>query len=162
MSHPPVVAARLGVAYVYCPAVLSLRTRRDFGNAVLSRWPIIEDSKLILPHRALFSRTQRIATAATVRVGESLVRIHSACLGTILDIGPRVRRGQLRAILADAADYTRAVVGGDMNSSGVRQVALELGYQWPTRKCPAQRCRRGSEGVAQGDGAADAGGTGSR
>jgi endonuclease/exonuclease/phosphatase family metal-dependent hydrolase len=54
----------------------------------------------------------------------------------ILEVGPSGRRDQLRAILDDAADFRYAVVGGDMNSSGVGKV-LELGYQWPTKQGPA-------------------------
>src|SRR3712207_1456288 len=37
------IAHALGMWYVYYPAIFHLRTRRDFGNAVLSRWPIVGD-----------------------------------------------------------------------------------------------------------------------
>jgi endonuclease/exonuclease/phosphatase (EEP) superfamily protein YafD len=61
------IAEALGLWYVYYPAVLAFRTRRPFGNAVLSCWPIVEDGKIVLPHISRFSRTQRTATAATIR-----------------------------------------------------------------------------------------------
>ena len=130
------IATALGMAWVYYPAILHLRTKRDFGNAVLSRWPIEGDAKIELPHRSRYAGTQRIATAATVRVGRRLVRVYSTHLGTPADVSAGARRDQLRAIFADAAQFPVVIVGGDMNSSSVGDVALELGYSWPTRWIP--------------------------
>jgi endonuclease/exonuclease/phosphatase family metal-dependent hydrolase len=131
------VADALGLRYVYYPAVFHLRTRRRFGNAVLSRWPIEEDAKIVLPHVSRFVRTQRTATAATIRVGSRRVRVYSTHLGTMGDLAPAARREQLRAILDDAAPYPHAVIGGDMNDEGVGRVARQLGYAWPTQHGPA-------------------------
>jgi endonuclease/exonuclease/phosphatase family metal-dependent hydrolase len=130
------IAHTLRLHYVYYPAILHLRNRRDFGNAVLSRWPIVEDTKIALPHTGRLASTQRIATAATIRVRETLVRVYSAHLGTFVDVTPEGRRDQLQQILTDAAKYPRVVVGGDMNSSGVGQLARERGYRWPTEHGP--------------------------
>ena len=44
------VARHLQMNYVYYPGSVH-ENGRDFGNAVLSRWPIVADKKLILPHR---------------------------------------------------------------------------------------------------------------
>jgi endonuclease/exonuclease/phosphatase family metal-dependent hydrolase len=131
------LADALGLGYVYYPAVLSFRTQRQFGNAVLSRWPIVADRKIVLPHVSRFARTQRTATAATIRVGSRLVRVYSTHLGTMSDVAPASRREQLQAILADAALYPRVVIGGDMNDEGVGRVARERGYTWPTQHGPA-------------------------
>jgi endonuclease/exonuclease/phosphatase family metal-dependent hydrolase len=130
------IAETLGMSYAYYPATFSLVTRRDFGNAVLSRWPIVEDSKILLPHVSRFRKTQRTATAATIRVGDTLVRVYSAHLGTLADVGPNARRNQLRAILADATPYPRVVIAGDMNNGGIGRVAREMGYEWPTESGP--------------------------
>jgi endonuclease/exonuclease/phosphatase family metal-dependent hydrolase len=130
------IAEALGMSYVYYPAALHSRTGRDFGNAVLSRWPIEEDAKIVLPHRSRHTRLRRIATAATLRVGEVSVRVYSAHLGTMLDIAPSKRREQLRTILEDAAVYPRVVIGGDLNSGTVARLAREAGYAWPTERGP--------------------------
>ncbi len=130
------IADALDMAYVYYPATYHLKYKKHFGNAVLSRWPILEDEKLVLPHIARFTRTQRIATAATVLVRDSVVRVYSAHLGTLADISSSARRDQLRAILQDAEPYSRVVVGGDLNNKGVGNVARELGYAWPTAEGP--------------------------
>jgi len=130
------IADTLGMGYVYYPAVFHLRTRRNFGNAVLSRWPIAEDKKIVLPHLARLASTQRAATAATVRVCDLLVRVYSVHLGTPAGVSPAARRDQLGVILADASQYSRVVIGGDMNDEGVGRTALKLGYAWPTRRGP--------------------------
>jgi len=131
------IAGALGLGYVYYPAIFHYRTNRLMGNAVLSRWPIVEDRKIVLPHVSRFVRTQRTATAATIRVGDVLVRVYSTHLGTMGDLAPAARRDQLRAILADAKRYPRVVIGGDMNDAAVGQVARDQGYAWPTQRGPA-------------------------
>src|SRR5262245_17259052 len=55
------VAATLGYDYVYYPAVFHPRAHQDFGNALLTRWPVLEDRKLILPERNRFRDMQRAA-----------------------------------------------------------------------------------------------------
>jgi endonuclease/exonuclease/phosphatase family metal-dependent hydrolase len=131
------IADSLRLWYVYYPAIFHLRTHRRFGNAVLSRWPIVEDKKVVLPHVSRFVRTQRTATAATIRVGQTLVRVYSTHLGTMTDVAPAARGDQLRAIIADASRYSRVVIGGDMNDPAVGRVATEKGYSWPTQRGPS-------------------------
>lgn len=130
------IGRALGMRWVYYPAIRSLRTGRDFGNAVLSRWPIVDDDKIVLPHRARATGTQRTATAATLLVGDVTVRVYSTHLGAAFEVGDAARRDQLDAILDDAQRYERVVIGGDMNDEDVGRVALRRGYDWPTREGP--------------------------
>jgi endonuclease/exonuclease/phosphatase family metal-dependent hydrolase len=131
------IADTLDLWYVYYPAVFRFNTRRNLGNAVLSRWPIVQDQKIVLPHLSRIVRSQRVATAANVRVGQSLVRVYSVHLGTMAGMSPAARRDQLRAVLADADRYSRVVIGGDMNDEGIGQLARGAGYAWPTQRGPA-------------------------
>ena len=130
------VADAFGMSYVYYPATFSLKTHRDFGNAVLSRFPIVGDSKVLLPHLGVVGSLQRIATGATLQVGDTLVRVYSAHLGTMINATGSGQRDQLQAVLADADRYPVVIIGGDMNSHGVVRVAREHGYEWPTEKGP--------------------------
>ena len=130
------IADALGMWYVYYPAIFHKRSKRDFGNAVLARWPIVEDAKVVLPHPSRYAGTHRIATAATIRVGERSVRVYSTHLGTLADVGRTGRRAQMRAIIDDAKRYDVAVIGGDMNQGDWGAVALEAGYAWPTEQGP--------------------------
>jgi endonuclease/exonuclease/phosphatase family metal-dependent hydrolase len=128
------IAEALGMGYVYYPAIYHTRADRDFGNAVLSVWPIVDDAKVILPHTSRYAETQRTATAATLLVGTDSVRVYSTHLGTLLDIGAGARREQLQAIVADAARFSRVVIGGDFNASNVAAAARDSGYSWPTER----------------------------
>jgi len=130
------IADALGMAYVYYPATLHPKTGRDFGNAVLARFPIVADSKILLPHVARFRKTQRAATAATLQVGEKQVRVYSVHLGTMADVSAGSRRDQLVIVLKDAASYDRVIIGGDLNNRSVGHVARAAGYEWPTENGP--------------------------
>lgn len=126
------IAAAMGMAYVYYPAGIHPSTHRDFGNAILSRWPITADEKLMLPHLGRLRHGRRIATAATLRVGSVPVRVYSLHLGTPSDITPTKRREQARVVLDDAAGYQFVIVAGDMNSHGIGKEFRAAGFLWPT------------------------------
>lgn len=130
------IAQALGMSYVYYPATVHPKTGRDFGNAILSRWPIVADAKIVLPHLARFGKTERIATAATILVGDTPVRVYSVHLATFTSEGPGSRRDQVAAVLADAAAYPRVVVSGDMNNHGIGREFLARGFRWPTEHNP--------------------------
>jgi len=125
------IATALGMGYVYYPAGVHPRTHRDFGNAILSRWPITADQKLMLPHLGRLRHGQRIATVANIQVGTQTVRLYCLHLGTPSDIGWAKRRDQARVILADAATYPLVIVAGDMNSHGIGKEFRAAGFLWP-------------------------------
>ena len=126
------IAAALGMAYVYYPAGIHPKTGKNFGNAILSRWPIVTDEMIELPHLGRVRGARRIATAATVLVGDVPVRVYSVHLGTPTDIGPAKRRDQVRAVLVNALRYGYVVIGGDMNSRGIGSAFRAEGFDWPT------------------------------
>lgn len=130
------IAHELGCHWVYYPATRHPQTGRDFGNAVLSRLPILEDRKVILPHLARLGRTQRAAVAATVRWGNELLRVYSVHLATFTGNGPKARRQQFEAVLADADSFPNVVIAGDFNSESIPGIASRHGYSWPTRRLP--------------------------
>ena len=130
------IARSLGMAYVYYPATLHPKYRRDFGNAILTRWPIVADHKLVLPHPGRFRRTVRTATAATITVDGEPIRVYSTHLGTPAEIGPRAKRNQIRGVMTDAAGYARVIILGDMNSHGLGKTMRAGGYRWPTERNP--------------------------
>jgi endonuclease/exonuclease/phosphatase family metal-dependent hydrolase len=130
------LADSLHMRYVYYPAIYNRIIRRDVGEAILSRWPIEGDVKLILPGRSRYAKTQRIATAATINVNGRHIRFYSTHFGTPADLGWEGRVAQLEGILTDAAAYPLVVIGGDMNSMDIGRVARESGYLWPTDTIP--------------------------
>ena len=130
------LAEALGMQYVYYPAIYNRIMRRDVGNAILSRFPITSDAKLILPSRSRYAKTQRIATVATVTVNGRPIRVYSTHLGTPADVSWDGRVTQLKHILDDALAYSSVIIGGDMNSNDIGRVAREAGYLWPTDTIP--------------------------
>jgi len=126
------IADALGMNWIYYPSAIHPKRGLDFGNAVLSRWPIVADRKLILPHVAGMRHAQRIATAATIMIDSTPVRVYSTHLGTPSDIRPSSRRDQARAIATDASAYPLVIVAGDMNSHGIGKEFVAHGFAWPT------------------------------
>jgi endonuclease/exonuclease/phosphatase family metal-dependent hydrolase len=125
-------AEALGMHYVYYPALLHPRTDRNFGNALLSRWPIEDDRKLILPHTSWQLGTQRVAVLGTVRIGGQQVLVVAPHLGTIVEIFPWGQRDQARVLLDAVEQYSHVIVAGDFNTSGLGEMFTERGFTWPT------------------------------
>jgi endonuclease/exonuclease/phosphatase family metal-dependent hydrolase len=128
------IAEALGLNYVYYPAVLHPVPKQDFGNALLSRWPIAGDRKIILPHLSLSRHAQRIAVTGTVLVGGREIQVYAVHIAGALEVGFGGQKDQLRTVLDDADSVGRpAIIAGDMNSREVGAEAAARGYAWPTR-----------------------------
>jgi len=129
------IAEALGLNYVYYPASRHPKTGRDFGNAVLSPWPIEESRKVLLPGRARVSHQARAAVAAVVRVGDRRIAVYSVHLTSPWGMGGGGRGKQAEAVLADAEKSALpVVVAGDFNSSGIGKRFRARGFDWPTEK----------------------------
>jgi len=114
------IAQSLGMNWVYYPASVH-NHGRDFGNAVLSRWPIAADHKLLLSHGAPFDGRRRIAVAAEIAHPTRPFVLYSVHNETVL-LNLDARLDQVREILADrSARYpseTAVVIAGDFNTAG--------------------------------------------
>jgi len=127
------VAAALAMNHVYHPACVHVRTGRDFGNAVLSRWPLDRGEKVELPHRSLHDGSARAATVARIEAPAGPVLVASVHLATRFELTPSARRRQLAALLHHLRGRDRVIVGGDFNSHRIGRLALAEGFSWTTR-----------------------------
>jgi endonuclease/exonuclease/phosphatase family metal-dependent hydrolase len=128
------LARAVGLNYVYFPATVHPQHGRNFGNAVLSRWPLEEPTKSCLPHEGRFNRAHRIAVAATVVRPDARIRTVSLHLSTILEAPRGARRAQaLAALDIVGPHYTHAIVAGDVNGSSIGEVFERHGYVWGSR-----------------------------
>ncbi len=110
------IARRLRSNYVYYPASVQPATGMDFGNAVLSRWPLESSRKLLLPHERPVRDERRIAVFSEVQVGGIEVLACSAHIETEW-LGAKRRRDQMTAIDSNIpGDALHVVVGGDFNT----------------------------------------------
>jgi endonuclease/exonuclease/phosphatase family metal-dependent hydrolase len=109
----------LGHNYVYYPASIHTRHDKDFGNAVLSRWPIVSSEKLVLPNANPRNGQRRIAVVGSLDVSGNPVDVYSVHTETMW-MGPGGRAEQFDSV-ADASESERhplemAAVGGDFNT----------------------------------------------
>jgi endonuclease/exonuclease/phosphatase family metal-dependent hydrolase len=129
------IAGALGLNWVYYPSSVTPKTRRDFGNAVLTRFPIEADGKLLLPHLGRVLRRSRAATWARLRVGDEAWRVYSLHLGSPLGLSGGKRGEQAETVGRHAARSAdpAVIVGGDFNSHGAAGRVAALDFHWPTR-----------------------------
>ena len=128
------IAAALGMHWLYVPATVHAKTGRDFGNAILSRWPLRDARKIVLPHLARLARSQRIATACTVDIDGAPVRLYSVHAALPFTVSGRGRREQMQAVIDDAkSGPERTIVAGDLNSHGLGECFARAGFAWPSR-----------------------------
>lgn len=110
------IADSLGLEYLYYPASVHRSHGKDFGNAILSRWPIEEPRKIILPYSRPLSDQRRIAVAATVDTGGLRIRVVSIHTETFW-MSHEKRIDQADSLLeAISGEYDNVVVGGDFNT----------------------------------------------
>jgi endonuclease/exonuclease/phosphatase family metal-dependent hydrolase len=117
-----ILAERLRYNYVYYPASIHSKHNKAFGNAILSKWPITDHQKIILPYQHPFRKQKRIAVAATIKMGDHHIVAYSVHTEMFWLNNPK-RVDQAAYIIQsipDDADYV--VVGGDFNTEFPRNV----------------------------------------
>ncbi len=114
-SAADAIARRLNYNYVFYPTAM-YRKSLEFGNAVLSRWPIKDHWKVVLPHENPLRKTSRIAVLSVLDVAGSEVLVGNVHTPTLL-VGNEVRLDQM-AHVADSLDgkYPLGIIGGDFNT----------------------------------------------
>jgi endonuclease/exonuclease/phosphatase family metal-dependent hydrolase len=110
------MARELKMNYVYFPAAIEPTYNKNFGNAILSRWPIANPQKLILPHKSFSNRMNRIATRATIEIPGATILVYSLHTESVFTL-PRYRKEQYTAVLEDIdPEANLVIIGGDFNS----------------------------------------------
>jgi endonuclease/exonuclease/phosphatase family metal-dependent hydrolase len=129
------LSGALGLNYVYVPSAIHPSTHRDFGVAILSRWPIEDARKIPLPHQHRFRKLRRAAAAATVLTSLGPLRVFSIHLESVGGAWGRHRREQALTILSDALNWWGpVVVAGDFNSRSAAEEIANAGFLWLTRR----------------------------
>lgn len=123
------VARCLGFNVAYYPAALHPTSAGDFGVALLARWPIRDDRKILLPSLSRSDAAGKAALAATVWVNGVPVRIVNVHLQSGLSVVQLTDQAQVVALCATegicppgAAAWSAAagpvVLAGDFNTVG--------------------------------------------
>jgi endonuclease/exonuclease/phosphatase family metal-dependent hydrolase len=110
------IAQTLGYDYVYYPASIHRRHEKDFGNAILSKWPIRNSSKIVLPNTFPFINQTRIAVKAEIIIDGLELDVYNTHLETVWMVA---RRGNTQVdFLAEQIDQDGGfvILGSDFNS----------------------------------------------
>ena len=117
------VAESLGLDYVYATTGAHPHSGRNFGNAVLSRWPMGQPEATLLPHKAAIGGHLRVVVGSTVSVAGT--RIHACSVHTeipSLSSGKRLRQFEEVAAVASRWSGELLVLGGDFNTVTRRSI----------------------------------------
>lgn len=133
------ISRLLSYNYVYYPAVLHSAHDKEFGNAILSRWPIRKHLKVILPHEHPIRKMRRNAVFATLDVAGREVLAGSVHTEVYV-LGNEKRIEQMEAVV-DHIDgsYAHVIVGGDFNTDSryiireTERIFLKAGFKRATR-----------------------------
>lgn len=108
------IAHALKLNYVYYPAVLHPLPNKDFGNAILSKWPLSDDKKIVLPQIST-KKLQRIAVRASIHFQKKKVMIFSVHMRVILKA--LHRQNQMLFLLKSLPEnIDHCIVAGDFNT----------------------------------------------
>ena len=121
------VARALRHNYVYYPASVFHWTKRNFGNAILTKWSLSDPGKVLLPYRGLLSQQLRIAVRATVTLGDLQIATYCVHTETYTLPSPH-RKAQIAAIVDDIGNGNgHVIVGGDFNTVSNRSIKRMAG-----------------------------------
>ncbi|MEA3441045.1 MAG: endonuclease/exonuclease/phosphatase family protein [Chloroflexota bacterium] len=111
-----IIAQRLFYNYVYYPASIHPRKGNNFGNAILTRWPITDHSKIILPNSPSRINQSRNAIRAVIVFEGVVVVVYNTHLEMSWML-PSSGDTQVDDLVDQIdQDAGRIVLGGDFNS----------------------------------------------
>lgn len=112
------IAKALQYNFVYIPAASDDDGLQMTGNSILSKWPLENEQKIILPHLQNLNGRQRIAIAATVSINKRPLHIYNVHLETFV-MKRKKRKEQLAEVVNLAIQNDAAhpvLIAGDFNS----------------------------------------------
>lgn len=134
-----VIAEALGMSYVWAapPRTGAKQSEDETGVAILSKYPLVDAERLILPNAGPGGR-RRAAVGATVLVGDTRVRVYSVHAETRVSVERKIDqfRHVLDALRARKAEGG-AVVLGDFNTikskdvTRTAQLFADAGFSTP-------------------------------
>lgn len=120
-----VLGELVGMQAAYLDSPRHRATGREFGNAVLSPWPITDVATIPMPFVATLGGHQRAALTATVDLDGDPLVAYSIHVETVL-LSLSRRSAQVAAVAAHASARPSAdvVIGGDFNTASSRSISV--------------------------------------
>ena len=114
------IAKKLGYNYVFSPGMIF--GGEDYGNAILSRYPLFDFKKIVLPTtQSPMDRTVRAPIMASVDLNGTFLKVVNTHLSVWFSdsTGKDVKRSeQMKTMLTDfkLSEYPNVLIGGDLNT----------------------------------------------
>jgi endonuclease/exonuclease/phosphatase family metal-dependent hydrolase len=110
------IAQRLGYDYVYYPASFNRQRRQEYGNAILSKWPLINSTKIVLPNFAPGWMESRNSVRATISLNgrEALIYCTHFDTSWLIFSPPESQAEYLSKKVGGVDDFI--ILGGDFNT----------------------------------------------
>ena len=110
------IAQALKLNDVYYPASVHSHHNKNFGNAILSKWPLSNPVKVQLPYANPKNQQTRIATRAVVTIGRKQIPVYSVHTETMW-LSEANRMEQFDTLAADIGENSPyIIIGGDFNT----------------------------------------------
>jgi len=110
------IAKSLSYNYVYYPATVHPQSDRNFGNAILSKWPLHSQKKILLPYEPVLGKTKRIAVSSYVAYPKHDLLVYSVHTATAV-VSAEKRLSQADSILNSISkQHPQMIIGGDFNT----------------------------------------------
>jgi len=110
------IAKSLKFNYIYYPATVHPQSDRNFGNAILSRWPIHNYKKILLPYEPPLAKTKRIAVSSYISHPKLELLVYSVHTATAI-ISAKKRLEQSDSLLHSISEeHDNIIIGGDFNT----------------------------------------------
>ncbi len=127
------IAQELKYDYAYIPSAIHPQTKNNFGNAILSKWEIVETDKIILPETAKYNGLQRSVVKSLINYQGTMIQIYNIHFETIFQLSPEKRFKQADYIFNDALKgQFPTIIAGDFNSKDIAEMGLSYGFEWLT------------------------------
>ena len=133
------IAQKLNYNYIFYPASVHSKNNRDFGNAILSKWPITDCWKVLLPHPSPLSGQRRIAATAKIKINKLEVFAYSVHTETVL-LNHKKRISQADSIVTNVPHESKhVIVGGDFNTecdhsvNATERIFAQSGFSRPSK-----------------------------
>ena len=130
-----IIAEALRYNYTYIPSAVHHQTGKNFGNAILSKWDILDTDKVILPNKGKYNDLQRSVVKSLIDINGNIITVYNVHLSTPFQLSSEERNQQAELIFEDGSHSKYPViVAGDFNSNDIPGLALKYGYGWPTEE----------------------------
>ena len=114
------IAKTLEYNYIYYPSNRN-KNGQLFGLSILSKWPIVEDEKILLPHEKPLNERKNIAVTAKVMLGNQALRVYNIHAATFI-LPKSKRRDQYRTLITHlnnleaSQTIEHVLIAGDFNT----------------------------------------------